>query len=216
MASSSPPPSKKLKTTTKVSSRHLDYTHLPAGKLQVSVTARIAPRADRQSLQLSYHTGDMFADAPRGTLLVHACNTQGHWGAGIAKVFKGIYPKAYADHNKFCTKDRSKTSPVSTGTAQVLAPRDGDAQHWIGCLFTSAKYGKGKDKPDAIICNTVKSMQMLLELISQVDGEIAEVRMCKVNSGKFGVAWEKTEEALKSIALKPEWRKKIEVWEPAE
>lgn len=55
-------------------------------------------------------------------------------------------------------------------------------------------------------------MQMLLELVSQVDDKITEIRMCQINSGKFGVPWEKTEEALQGFASKPHWRSVIEVW----
>ncbi|KAF3044106.1 ADP-ribose 1''-phosphate phosphatase [Didymella heteroderae] len=209
-ASKSPPPPKKQKTRTQVQHEHLDYTHVPSGWLDTTTKQD----AKQQSLQLTYHQGDMFADVPPGIVLVHACNTQGHWGAGIAKAFKQHYPVAYADHNKFCTKDHTKSNPVATGTAQLLAPRDGNQQHWIGCLFTSAKYGKGKDKPDQIVTNTANSVPMLLELISQVGTEVTGVRMCKINSGKFGVPWEKTEEVLKDIKLKPNWRTKIEVWEP--
>lgn len=206
----SPPPTKKARTSATANARHLDYSHVPSGWLDVPNKQN----AQQESLQLTYHKGDMFADVPRGTVLVHACNTQGHWGAGIAKAFKQHYPKAYADHNKFCTKDHSKSNPVATGTAQLLAPRDGEKQHWIGCVFTSAKYGKGKDKPDQIIKNTAKSLPMLFELISQVDDEISGIRMCKINSGKFGVSWEKTEEILESIEMKPHWRTKVEIWEP--
>ena len=206
------PPPKKLKTSTGDKRQHLDYTHVPPGWLDGSSKHDANP----QSLQLTYHKGDMFANVLQGCVLIHACNTQGHWGAGIAKAFKQQYPKAYADHHKFCAKDHTKSSPVPTGTAQLLAPRDGDKQHWIGCVFTSAKYGKSKDKPDQIIRNTTKSMQMLLELISQVDDEITEIRMCKINSGKFGVPWEETEEVIKGIAPKPHWRTKIGVWEPEE
>jgi ADP-ribose 1''-phosphate phosphatase len=163
-------------------------------------------------LQLTYHTGDMFKDAPKNTLLIHACNTQGHWGAGIAKVFKDKYPKAYAAHHKFCTKEHGKANPVPTGTAQLLAPVDRNFQHWIGCLFTSAKYGKAKDKPDAIVQNTGASMKMLLEFAKMSD--VTNIRMCKINSGKFGVAWERTEEELKKIVLRDGWQNTIEVWEP--
>lgn len=206
------PPAKKLKTTTPDQVQHLDDSHVPPGWLDTSNTQDAA----LQSLQLTYHKGDMFGGAPRGCVLVHACNTQGHWGAGIAKAFKIQYPVAYTDHNNFCTKDHSKSNPVPTGTTQLLAPRDENMGHWIGCMFTSAKYGKGKDKSDRIIRNTFESMQMLLQLISQVDEEISEIRMCKINSGKFGVPWEKSEEAIKSITLKPGWRSTIQVWEPAE
>ncbi|KAJ8118550.1 hypothetical protein OPT61_g485 [Boeremia exigua] len=208
--SSPAPPSKKLKTTGKTECQHLDYTHAPSGWPKASEAQGNAP----ESLQLTYRKGDMFKDAPKGCVLVHACNTQGNWGAGIAKAFKQQYPNAYADHHKYCAKDHGKSNPVPTGTAQLLAPRDGDKHHFIGCVFTSAKYGKSKDKPDMIVQNTGKSMQMLLELISQVDDEVSEIRMCKINSGKFGVPWEKTEEVIQSIALKPHWRTAIEVWEP--
>ena len=203
-------PTKKLRATTKQQMQHLDYSNVPSDWLDASNHQD----ADQQSLELTYHQVDIFADAPKGCVLIHACNTRGHWGAGIAKAFKQQYPNAYVDHNKFCAKDHTNKYPVQTGTTQLLAPCDGDMDHWIGCMFTSAKYGKGKDKPDQIIRNTIESMQMLLELISQVDKAISEIRMCKINSGKFGVPWEKTEEALRCIALKPEWRSKIEVWEP--
>lgn len=208
--SGSPPPAKKPKATSSNRAGHLDYTHLSPDWL----TASTAPDSKQRSVQLTYRTGDMFAEVPPGTVLVHACNTQGHWGAGIAKAFKQQCPNAYADHNKFCAKDHTKSKPVPTGTVQLLAPRDGDRQHWIGCLFTSAKYGKGKDKPDQIVRNTAHSMPMLLELINLADTEITGIRMCKINSGKFGVPWEKTEEVLKNIELKPHWRTKIEIWEP--
>jgi ADP-ribose 1''-phosphate phosphatase len=209
-ASGSQPPPKKQKISTRDQQQHLDYSHVTSGSLD----AQKVQDAEQELLQLTYHTGDMFANAPKGCVLIHACNTQGHWGAGIAKAFKQQYPKAYADHHTFCTKDLAKSNPVPTGTAQLLAPRDGDKQHWIGCVFTSVKYGKGKDKPGVIVRNTAKSMPMLLELISQVNDQVTGIRMCKINSGKFGVPWEKTEEVLKNIELKPYWCNNIEVWEP--
>jgi ADP-ribose 1''-phosphate phosphatase len=211
-ASDSLAPFEKLKPTTNDQPPHLNHRHVPSDWLDAVEDTQ----AERKKLQLTYHKGDMFAIAPKGCLLIHACNTQGHWGAGVAKAFKLKYPKAYADHNKFCTEEHSKSNPVPTGSTQLLAPRDGDKQHWIGCVFTSAKYGKAKDKPAVIISNTVKSMQMLLELVSQVDDDITDIRMCKINSGKFGVPWEKTEEALRSIVMRASWRTSIEVWEPAE
>ena len=218
----SSPPAKKLKPNTDIDVKneiedeeghpHLDYTHVSSTWLDKDNTHSVQPI----TLQLSYHKGDMFANAPKGCVLIHACNTQGHWGAGIAKAFKQQYSKAYADHHIFCVKEHSKTSPVPRGTAQLLAPRDGDSEHWIGCVFTSAKYGKGKDKPDQIIKNTANSMQMLLELISKVTENVTSIRMCKINSGKFGVPWERTEDVLKGLAMQPWWPNRIEVWEPEE
>ena len=222
MASTTQPPAKKVKldfnvevqnkTESEEQHPHLAYTDLSSSWLDKDSTQL----AHSASLQLSYHKGDMFADAPQGCVLVHACNTQGHWGAGIAKAFKQKYPQAYIDHHNFCVKDHGKSNPVPTGTAQLLAPRDGDKQHWIGCVFTSAKYGKVKDKPDEIIVNTARAMQMLLQLVGMVTENITTIRMCKINSGKFAVPWERTEEVLKGLEMRPWWPNKIEVWEPEE
>ena len=152
-------------------------------------------------------------EAPNGCLLVHACNTQGVWGSGIAEAFKGRYPKAYAAYRAFCTKKHSASNPVPTGTTQLLASCDANRSHWIGCLFTSAKYGKAKDKPDVIVGNTIQAMQMLLELVSQNEG-VTSIRMCKINSGRFAVPWQDTADALTSIELQAHWRTSVEVWEP--
>jgi ADP-ribose 1''-phosphate phosphatase len=216
----SPPPTAKrtaMTTTEAQHQKHLAYTDLPTDWLQDPPSPSKDPGA--HSIKLTYHKGDIFA-APPHTLLIHACNTQGHWGAGIAKAFKALYPKAYSAHHAFCAKTHNpKSNPVPTGTAQILAPVDGDAEHWIGCVFTSAKYGKAKDKPDVILRNTKSSMEMLLELVKRAgesgEGEgVRTVRMCKINSGKFGVKWERTEEVLKEIVLREGWVREIEVWEP--
>jgi len=194
---------------------HLAYNDLPATWLQdppISST-------DKRHIQLTYHKGDIF-DAPPNTLLIHACNTQGHWGAGIAKAFKDRYPRAYAAHHAFCAKAHNpRSSAVPTGTAQILAPVDAGMEHWVGCVFTSAKYGKAKDKVEEILRNTGGSVEMLLELVRRAGedgGGVSGVRMCKINSGKFGVPWEKTEEVLKGIVLREGWGGGIEVWEPAD
>ncbi|KAL4809305.1 hypothetical protein BDV18DRAFT_131747 [Aspergillus unguis] len=47
--------------------------------------------------------GDLF-DAPDNAALIHACNCQGAWGAGIAKVFKKKYPAAFKIYNDYCRK----------------------------------------------------------------------------------------------------------------
>jgi ADP-ribose 1''-phosphate phosphatase len=65
-----------------------------------------------------------------------------------------------------------------------------------------------------ILRNTGLAVHMLLELVKMKGVEVGEVRMCKVNSGKFGVEWERTEEVLKGIVLREGWRREIGVWEP--
>ncbi|KAF2129348.1 hypothetical protein P153DRAFT_366749 [Dothidotthia symphoricarpi CBS 119687] len=212
----SPPPTKRrdTKNVTMKEQKHLDYRDLPPSWPTAQSTSAAASQfATPSSLKLVYHQGDIFENIPKGCLLIHACNAQGHWGSGIAKAFRDQYPKAYAAHRNFCIKDHTKFNPVRTGTAQLVAPCEGESEHWIGCVFTSAKYGKAKDKPEVIVRNTVNSMKMLLELVMQAEG-ITEIRMCMLNSGKFGVPWEKTSEALESIELQAGWRVTIGVWEP--
>ncbi|OAL03715.1 hypothetical protein IQ06DRAFT_291420 [Phaeosphaeriaceae sp. SRC1lsM3a] len=230
--SSSLPPTKRTtmaSSSTPSTKQSYAYTDLPSTQLPKPTTSTATAKAPiPATLQLTYHTGDIFTAPPR-TLLIHACNTQGHWGAGIAKAFKTLYPKGYKVHHDFCAKEHGKDNVVPTGTAQLITPvdrksgeEDGNGGHWIGCLFTSARYGKKKDKPDEIVKHTGESMEMLLELIRMADEEwgkgngIGTIRMCKVNSGKFGVPWERTEEILKGIVLREGWRGTVEVWEPVE
>lgn len=107
--STSPPPTKKLKANDDDKHPHLDYRNLATDWLEDDNQAEATQDTKKRSLQLTYHKGDIFANAPPGTVLVHACNTQGHWGAGIAKAFKDRYPKAFTDHHKFCAKEHSKS-----------------------------------------------------------------------------------------------------------
>ena len=189
-------------------SRHLSHKDVPSNKLSPSPSS-----SDLPTLTLTYHAGDIF-DAPPQTLLIHACNTQGVWGSGIAKAFKDDYPKAHVIYRDFCTKEHLlKSRPVPTGTALLIPPVDVGKRHWIGCLFTSVKYGKGKDKLDVIVENTKPAMEMLFELVKMA-GRVETVRMCKINSGAFGVKWERTEGELEGIVVREAWMESVEVWEP--
>ena len=212
--SPSPPPDKRRNTSAPSSStpKHLSYKDLSTTWLS-QVQAK--SNDETRKLSLSAHQGDIFA-APAHTLLIHACNTQGSWGAGIALAFKTAYPKAYTIYRNFCIKEHDpKAKPIPTGTALLIPPVDGDKKHWIGCLFTSARYGKGKDKAAVIVRNTVPAMQMLLDLVERTDG-IEVVRMCKINSGKFGVPWEHTAAVLEKIEVQDGWWTNVEIWEPEE
>ena len=61
--------------------------------------------------------------------------------------------------------------------------------------------------------NTAPAMQMLLELVKRADGEIGEVRICKINSGKFGVPWQRTSDALEGFVVEEGWKGSVAVWE---
>lgn len=208
----SPSPNKSRKTQRCMAlHKPLSYQDIP--KLASGTISKSRPKP-AAPLTLTYHRGDIFS-APPNTLLIHACNVQGSWGAGIALAFKKIYPEAYALYHDFCTKTHNpKSDSVPTGTALLIPPVD-VTEHWVGCLFTSAQYGRKKDKSEVIIRNTEPAMAMLLDLVGNVQG-VEGVRMCKINSGQFGVKWERTEEVLKRIGARKGAVGAVEVWEPEE
>ena len=148
-------------------------------------------------LRVEEVTGDIF-DAPDDTVIIHACNCYGRWGAGIAKAFKDRYPEAFIAHQQYCQKKRPDSL---IGTAQLIKPLDDGPRHHVGCLFTSKGMGRAKDSPNAILKNTGPAMESLIEKIIHAnrEGAIKEVRICQINSGLFAVPWEKTRAVLEDI-----------------
>ena len=103
--------------------------------------------------RITYTTGDLFT-APEGTVLVHACNTVGSWGAGIALAFRDKYPAQFEYYKAHC-KEQGESL---LGTC-LLIPGD---QHDIACLFTSKAYGKRKDRPHEILAATKTAVEDLM------------------------------------------------------
>jgi ADP-ribose 1''-phosphate phosphatase len=83
-------------------------------------------------------------------------------------------------------------------------------------LFTSAEYGAKKDGPHKILKNTELAVKNLLVKLKQAkeDGEtLGSLRMCKINSGSFGVQWERTERVLEGVRLEEVEGQEIEIWD---
>ena len=209
---SQPDTKRNTKPAPRTSQTHFSSKDLSANWL--STMPKKPSDGAQTTFSVTVNKGDLFGGASADTLLIHACNTQGSWGAGIARAFRDRYPKAYIIYRNFCTREYDPaTNPIPTGTALLIPPVDAGKNHWIGCLFTSAKYGKAKSSPEVIVRNTVPAMQMLLELV-RLAGGVGEVRMCKINSGLFAVPWPKTTEALESIQVQDGWKESVDVWEP--
>ncbi|KAG6909298.1 hypothetical protein DXG01_001242 [Tephrocybe rancida] len=141
----------------------------------------------KQMGSIAYITGDLFS-APKGTILVQACNTVGSWGAGIAVAFRERYPSQFQLYKAHC----KQSSPEDLIGTCLLIPGE---EHHIACLFTSRAYGKRKDKPEEILAATKTAV---LDLIGQ-NTEGREFHACRFNSGKFGVPWANTEAVLKAV-----------------
>lgn len=149
---------------------------------------------------ISYKAISLF-DAPKETIIVHACNSQGVWGSGIAKPFKENYPVSYEYYADFCRKwnDRRGTA---CGLAD-LGPFPQSENHWVGWLVTSHNYGPLKDSPELIKIHTTLALKEFCKKVytahpSETD-PVIEVYSNKFNSGLFAVPWEDTELILNTV-----------------
>ena len=157
-----------------------------------------------RTLRITEQTGDLFA-APKYTVLVHACNCEGHWGKGIAAQFKKRYAAAFSTYKARC---ENHDQADLRGTALLILPAEevseGD-RHLVGCLFTSLSKGRSKDKPAEIVRYTETAMKDLFRQIAaynQANGpKIEGIWMCKINSGLFGVPWEDSKAALERVEV---------------
>lgn len=132
--------------------------------------------------------GSLF-DAPKGSIIIHACNCQGMWGSGIAKEFANRFPGAYRQYRDACFTDKQ----FLLGSALLLDDMCSD--HLIGCLFTSNGYGPNVDSKESILENTKLAIEDLIFL----NEYNLPMHMCKINSGLFKVPWEETEKVLKEF-----------------
>jgi ADP-ribose 1''-phosphate phosphatase len=151
--------------------------------------------------------GDLFTAAPENAVLIHACNCQGAWGGGIAAAFRDRYPNAYKRHQEHCQPHvKAKTTKSLVGTAQFISPQD-KKSHFIGCVFTSNRYGRNKDSPDQILHATESAMEDLISQINEwnkghkQDDRVKALYMCKINSGLFNVDWNDTRRLLENMQV---------------
>jgi ADP-ribose 1''-phosphate phosphatase len=129
--------------------------------------------------------GNLF-DAPKGSIIIHACNTKGVWGSGIAKAFASKFPNARDVYAKACQEKGASL----LGTCLLIPAGD----YIIGCLFTSKNYGQFVDKPAKILESTESAIKDLIK--QNVDKR--PLHTCKINSGLFRVPWNDTKALLKA------------------
>lgn len=173
-----------------------------------SPTSTPIPNPNPPHLIITHLHTSLFASPPT-TLLCHATNAHGTWGAGIAATFKTTYPSAFAIYKSHCAS-HSHDPSLLLGTALLIPPQttsrsatERKTRHWIGCLFTSVGKGRQKGSKESILEATGDAVRDLLGQVAELEGEegIGEVRMCKINSGLFGVPWEATREVLEGVEV---------------
>eukprot|EP00897_Mesotaenium_endlicherianum_P005423 jgi/Mesen1/4909/ME000245S03964 len=149
-----------------------------------STCGRVKAIFEMEAARLLHRQGSVFDQVPDDkTILVHACNCKGNWGAGIAKEFANRYSASYEEYKKVCS---SKEGVDLIGTYLNASG--------IGCLFTSIGYGRKRDPPDEILEFTKLAVEaMLAELAPTVT-----IHSPRINAGLFCVPWEETEEVIKA------------------
>lgn len=138
---------------------------------------------------MKYVQGNLFS-APKGSLLIHSCNAQGVWGAGIASQFRLRFPFAYEDYKEYCKRPAEEI----LGTARVFE----EGGYFIASLVVSNQYGKRKDSPKDILNRTDSACRQLMRM-TWASNVKPEVHMPKINSGLFNVPWQKTESTIKPV-----------------
>lgn len=136
--------------------------------------------------------GDLFTNAPKGSFLLHACNAQGVWGSGVAKVFKDNYPASFKEYNQFCTSNLKEHNDGAVGLHLIT-------QENVVCLVTSFDYGSNKDSPETIIRNTQTSLNRFFEECLKLKLKEIDVHSPKINSGLFSVPWKSTERLIMEL-----------------
>jgi ADP-ribose 1''-phosphate phosphatase len=139
---------------------------------------------------ITYRKMSLF-DAPKGSYLVHACNTQGYWGEGIDLQFKNRFPHSYAVYSRGCQGN----SKFALGKVWVIR----DSGYSVGCLLTSEGYGYDRSSKEEILKNTEPALRSLLNYISEWDKKAKVIHSNRFNAGRLGVPWEETEQILQKV-----------------
>ena len=149
---------------------------------------------------VSYKRMSLF-DAPVEAVIMHACNSQGVWGSGIAKPFRDNYPKSYEDYSRFCAIANAERG-TACGTASLSGFHESEP-HWVGWIVTSHNYGPKKDSVEQIKVHTTLALREFCKKVylahpadqyPQID-----VYSPKFNSGLFAVPWSESELILETI-----------------
>jgi ADP-ribose 1''-phosphate phosphatase len=142
---------------------------------------------------IEYRKGSLFDNPPEQCHLVHACNTCGVWGSGIAVEFKRRFPHAFAVYERNCQNSGS----FIIGQFWAIWDKDKDTKkdYQITCLMVSRGYGRSKDSKEDILRHTEESLTKLLKFVNE-SRYTKTIYSNKFNSGFFAVPWPETEAIL--------------------
>jgi len=146
---------------------------------------------------ITYRTGDLFT-APPGSILVHSCNAQGIWGAGVALQMKNRYWEGFQDFKKWL-RYLSAYQGQPLGHTRLLDRHS--SSHSIASMVVSNGLGSSVDSPGVILEHTSMAIRHLL--LQEIQGAVEQKRPVRelhsprINAGLFNVPWERTEAVIR-------------------
>lgn len=164
---------------------------------------------------IRYLTGNVLNITEYPRMIIHSCNCGGSWGGGIARQLGSRFPKAEQVYVDACDKYGDKLLGKC-----LFIPSYKDPNLIICCLFTAEIGGTSYDFRSAILgytehaLNSVQSWiydgeqgtkdsveRDINRVIKDLDKPLRDYKleMPKINSGIFGIPWEKTESILKKF-----------------
>lgn len=152
----------------------------------------------------------------------------------MAVAFKQKYPHAFRKYNAHCLSPPTGShlsvkqhQANIVGTTLLIPPSNATNQrqasktpHYIACLFTSLDYGKRVSPAEEILENTGSALKDLAKRVAEVresgEGEIGGCHAVRINSGRFGVEWQKTKAVLEAgdldiTVVRPEGEQEVDV-----
>lgn len=146
---------------------------------------------------IKYIKGNALVSTPKKRILIHSCNTNGSWGGGIAYQLAVRYPRAEDEYMRICDESGSNL----LGQCRLISSNSDKENLVICCLFTSSFGGSSHDSSNDILKYTKYALEDLFSKIKKNE-ELKDysLEMPKINSGIFGVPWEKTEDILKEFS----------------
>jgi O-acetyl-ADP-ribose deacetylase (regulator of RNase III) len=134
-------------------------------------------------MKIIYKKGDLF-QCPE-SVIIHGCNTQGVMGAGVAKLIKEIYPRAYQIYKK-AVLERKRVPNARPILGEVIWAVCGDKV--IGNAITQEFYGRDVTGRPYCDYDAVRScMKQINDNVRPLEDRVA---MPKIGAGLAGGDWD--------------------------
>jgi O-acetyl-ADP-ribose deacetylase (regulator of RNase III) len=141
-------------------------------------------------MKIKYVEGNLF-DTKIKTI-VHGCNAQGAYGAGVAAIIRRDFPQAYHAY-----KDKyEKNGKLELGSIIIAPCGDGNADNFKVIINAITQEYYGRDHKRYVSYNAIADAMSRINLIAKLG--LKEVAMPKIGAGLAGGNWNIIEAIVES------------------